>query len=163
MLSHIPPWVFAILALLIYVGHRQTRPRQLLPRSVIGTALAMAGLSLWGVVTAFGLSPAPLLFWAIGMSIANTVGRGLLAPSGMAFLPSSGRVQVPGSWLPLGLMLGIFSVKFVLGFAAGVGAPVVAQSASAAAVALALGMLSGGFSARALAVRRVARQAGGPV
>jgi hypothetical protein len=60
-------------------------------------------------------------------------------------------------------MLGIFLVKFLLGLAAGVGSPVVAHSPAAAVVALVLGLLSGGFSARAIAVVRVARDATGAV
>lgn len=81
MLSHIPAWVFAVLVLLLFLGYCQSRPRDLAPRTVVAVAAAMAGFSLWGLVSAFGPSPAPLLCWALGMGVAVSVGPRLVAPA----------------------------------------------------------------------------------
>lgn len=157
MLAHIPAWVLAVLALLLALGVMQSRPRLVAPAVVLGVASALAAYSLWGVVGSFGLHATVVLCWVVGITTAVLVGRSLLAPRGMAFRADLRRVFVPGSWLPLVLMLGIFGLKFALGFAAGMGRPVVSGSLAAAAVALSLGLFSGAFLARARAIHAAAR------
>ena len=158
MLSHIPPWVFAVLLLLVFLGLRQARPRLMAPALAVGIGSLMVGLSLWGLWSTFGTDPATLLCWALGLGLALAAGRRWLAPRGMT-LAADARVRVPGSWLPLALMLGIFGLKFALGYEAATGHPVTAHSLAGAAVAGLLGSFSGSFFARALAVRRFARSA----
>jgi hypothetical protein len=152
MLAYIPVWVFAILALLLALGFVQSRPRLVAPRVIRSVAVGLALYSLWGVVGAFGFTPLPVLCWALGLVAALVLARSLVAPRGMVFDAQVRRVQVPGSWLPLVLMLGIFGVKFGLGFSAGMGAPVQSGSLVAATAAAMLGLLSGLFLARARAV-----------
>jgi hypothetical protein len=67
-------------------------------------------------------------------------------------------VLVPGSSLPLVLMVCIFAAKFVVGFVAGAHLEVGHSAWFAPAIGLALGLLSGAFVVRALAVLRVARR-----
>ena len=159
MLAHIPVWVFGIFLLLLALGYRQSRARDIAPAVAIIVALVMIGLSLSGVVSAFGLAPLALLAWAGAMFITLIPGAGALAPAGLTYQAGSGRVRVPGSWLPMCLMMGIFGVKFALGFAAGVGSAVTGDSLWAIAASFVLGLLSGAFSARALAIAKVARAA----
>lgn len=158
MLSSIPPWVFAILLVLLVLGYRQSRTRLVAPGSVAALALAMFCLSLYGVVTAFGVRPAPLASWAAGLAVSIAAGGRVFGPQGLSRV--AGSVQVPGSWLPLGLMLGIFVAKFVLGFATGVGSPIVREPWFIAAASFVFGLLSGGFVARALVVHRFATSSG---
>ena len=72
-----------------------------------------------------------------------------------------GVVRVPGSWVPLALLMGIFAVKFALGVAAGIRSPLLDDPAVVAAASASLGLLGGGFGARAMAVHGVARTAVG--
>ncbi len=158
MLKFIPLWVFAVLALLLGLGYLQSRTRHINPAVLRLAALGFVGYSLWGVVASFGagwLSVAP---WLAGLALAILGARPSFWSRGMSFVAASRRVLVPGSWLPLAIMLGIFGVKFALGFAAGAGSPVLPGSIAAAACALALGLFSGLFAARARAVLVVARQ-----
>jgi hypothetical protein len=158
MLSHIPLWVPAILLALLLLGYRLSRTRRVAPSQVVTLALAMLLLSLYGVVAAFGAGPEPLLSWALGIAAALALGVRAFGPRGLDWV--AGAVQVPGSWLPLGLMLGIFTGKFILGFATGIGSPIVATPWFIASASLVFGLLSGGFVARALAVHRFARSHG---
>ncbi|MBS0320433.1 MAG: hypothetical protein JSR18_07830 [Proteobacteria bacterium] len=154
MLKHIPIWVFALLGGLLIVGIAQSRRREVRPPVSLATSLGLAAYSLWGVTGAFPGSALPLAGWVVGTGIAVTMGARWLAPKGVAYLPERDRVVIPGSWTPMVLILGIFAVKFWLGFAAGTGAPVPPHSAAAACAGVVLGALSGGFTVRALTVWR---------
>ncbi len=155
MNASIPVWPFVILAVLVALGYRQSRDRVVQPGTLARVALAMLALSLYGVVAAFGPGVVPVLAWALGFAAAVFLGGPVLAPRGLAREGSA--VRVPGSWLPLFLMVGIFSAKFALGFATGVGAPVVHEAWFIAAVSAVLGLFSGAFTARATAVHRFVR------
>ncbi|MCE4556222.1 DUF6622 family protein [Roseateles cellulosilyticus] len=149
-----PLWPFAILAILMLVGWRQSRDRVVRPSTLVKVALGMLALSLYGVLTAFGANLVPLLAWAAGFAACVKLGGQLLAPRGLSH--EGAAVRVPGSWWPMGLMMGIFIAKFALGFATGVDAHVVHETWFIAAMSLLFGLLSGAFSARAKAVQRFA-------
>lgn len=155
-LSRVPLWVPALLAALTVLGVVLRRPRTTTPWVQAIVAILMTAYSFTGVLAGFDGATMPALAWLVGVGAAIALGTGALAPRGYEARDGGRSVFVPGSWLPLGLILGIFTVRFALGFAAGTGAPVGSGSAVAIGAALLLGMLSGGFAARALAVWRVA-------
>lgn len=157
MFAYIPGWVPLVLLLLVVWGLRQARTRDVRPGLLVGVAVAMFGLSLFGVVSTFGAVPAALLLWAMAYAAAAVWGARRVSSRGMALVGAA--VRVPGSWVPLALMLGIFGAKFLLGFAAGVRAGFLHELWFVAAMSAALGLLSGGFGARAVAVRRFAQAA----
>jgi hypothetical protein len=157
MVSHIPVWVFAVFGALVVLGIRQSRTRLVAPDTLVVVALAMFGLSLYGVIAAFGVNLAPLLAWALGISASASFGRRLLGPRGLERMSSS--VVIPGSWLPMGLLMAIFAAKFVLGFASAVRHPVVTEPWFIVAASFTFGILSGAFVARALVVRAFVRRA----
>lgn len=154
VIANIPVWVFAVLLGLLLLGWRQARPRVVAPAAAGAIAVAMVALSLHGVATSFGAQPIALAAWAAGIAVSVTAGRRVFDPQGLARVGHA--IRVPGSWLPLALMMGVFAAKFALGFARGVGSAVVAEPGFVVASGLAFGLLSGGFAARALAIRRFA-------
>ena len=155
--SSIPVWPFFLLAGLVMLGYRQSRDRIVQPGTLAKLALAMLALSLYGVTTAFGASMVPVLAWALAFAAAVFIGGPLLAPRGLT--KEGAAVRMPGSWVPMGLMLGIFMTKFGLGFATGMGAHVLQEVWFVAAVSAVLGLFSGAFAARATAVHRFVRTA----
>ncbi len=158
MLAFIPPWVPALLLGLVFLGYRQSLPRTVRPATLVAVALAMLGLSLYGVVSAFGVEPAALLPWAIGYAVTSCVGTTPFGCRGLS--PAGALVHIPGSWVPLALILAIFTAKTALGLVAGMHSPLLHEARFIAAMSAVLGALSGGFGARALAVRRCAAAAG---
>lgn len=119
MNASIPPWVFAILAAIVVAGLVQRRTRLRSPLSMTVIAAGMGALSLSGVASVFGSGAPTMGTWALGL--AAGAGLAWAAGIGRGLVPVAGgrQVRVPGSWLPLGLMLGIFGVRFALGMAAG--------------------------------------------
>ena len=154
MLASIPVWVPAVFLGLLFLGYRQSLPRTVKSSTLVAVALAMLGFSLYGVVSTFGAEPLALLLWAAAYAITVSLGLRFLAPRGLAAVGTS--VHVPGSWVPLVLLLAIFAAKFALGFAAGVRSPLLHHLWFVATMSVVLGALSGGFGARAVAVHRCA-------
>ena len=103
MTNSIPLWPFAILAGLVALGWRQSRDRVVQPGTLAKVAVAMLVLSLYGVMAAFGVGLVPVLAWAAGFAAAAWVGAPVFAPRGLS--REGGSVRVPGSWLPLALMV----------------------------------------------------------
>ena len=153
----IPAWVPAVLLLLLFLGYRQSTTRDVRPAALVSVAAVMFFFSLYGVIKAFGGDAVAIALWATGYAAVMAFGGKLFSSARMAAVGA--RVRVPGSWIPLGLFMGTFFAKFVLGFATGVHSPLVQSVWFMDAMSLAFGALSGGFGARALAVQRVAKAA----
>lgn len=155
MWSHIPVWVFAILLGLIAIGLRQTRTRVVKPAVLVSVATGLLVYSARGVTSAFGVQPAALLAWATGLALALGLLMRWVAPQGL--VRQGQAVQVPGSWLPMALLLSIFLAKFALGMANGLGASFVQATWFVVLSSAVFGLLSGSFAARAWAVHRCAQ------
>ncbi|MBS0315875.1 MAG: hypothetical protein JSR49_01980 [Proteobacteria bacterium] len=161
ILIHTPLWVFALFLLLLWLGMRQMLPHQVkLPRATL-LPLAMVGLSLYGVASAFGQSPGgPLALagWAIGAAVLAPVVLLRALPAGVRYDAANRRFQLPGSVVPLVLMMGIFCVKYAVGVKLALD-PALAQHAGfALAIGTAYGAFSGTFAARAARLWRLALQ-----
>jgi hypothetical protein len=156
MLAHIPTWVFFLFAGLFALGLWLGRPRAVSPRLQIIVAVGFLGYSLWGVISAFGTSALVLLLWAGGVVLSVSALRGLFGPQGLTRSQPPSKVYVPGSWIPLVLIMGVFLGRFLIGFAQGAHLSLATHLLFAPGVSVALGMLSGGVMARAIAVHRFA-------
>ncbi|WP_043817827.1 DUF6622 family protein, partial [Rubrivivax gelatinosus] len=65
ILLHTPRWVFVVLAVLVVMGLRASRPQNASLRRCVGLPLALSAVSLAGTTSAFGTQPAALLAWAL--------------------------------------------------------------------------------------------------
>lgn len=118
-ISHTPIWVWPLLALLIFIGVLALKPRAIsLPRLLILPAVFL----VLSVLSALG-SPLPRLealgIWLAGMVLGALLGR-LAAPrQGVVIDRPRRRVSVPGSVVPLLLILVIFIGRYAFGYAFG--------------------------------------------
>lgn len=140
--SHTPSWVWALLALLLVLGWKQSRPgRYSLNRSA-AMPLAMVVLSVYGTVSAFGATPQVLAAWcAAALPLAWLVSRTAL-PHGTRYDATLRSFSLPGSWTPMVLIMGIFLTKYAVGVALAL-EPARAHDPQFALVAA---LLYGGFS-----------------
>jgi hypothetical protein len=155
ILTHLPLWVYAIFAVLVFFGWRQSRTRVVAPAMTAGIAAGMLSLSIYGVIGNFGLHLLPLAAWAVGMALSMLLGRGLVGPRGLEIADKG--VRIPGSWLPFVLMMSIFSAKMGLGIATAMGAGVIREPWFIAASSFTFGLFSGAFAARAITVQAFVR------
>ncbi len=156
ILGGTPAWVWGLLALLVALGLSQTVPRRVTARRATILPAVMVALSASGVLATFGARPIALAAWAAGLGLAIQLGQDAVAPRGARWLAESARFELPGSWLPLGLILAIFCVKYGVGVSLAFTPSLVSQLPFEAAVGLAYGGFSGLFAARAIALRRLA-------
>lgn len=159
VLKSTPGWVWGLLAALVTLGLTQVRTRKVSALRMALTPVAMTGFSLWGTASAFGSSPLfgyVLFAWAAG-AIALLALMGTRQPHPAARYDAATRsFTLPGSWLPLALILGIFSVKYVVGVEL-VMQPALAHDGLYTLVAGGLyGLFSGAFAGRALRTFRLA-------
>jgi hypothetical protein len=147
-----PTWVFVLFVALVAVGLLQTRPRRLAPPRVALLPAAFLAFSLYGVISVFGMSAPVLLTWATGIAAAMLLNRTLRQPRGVTWDAARGTFHIPGSWVPLTLMMVIFFTRYAItvslalqpSLAGGLGFPSLAG--------FAYGLMSGTFLARALQV-----------
>ena len=150
ILRHTPLWVFAILAALVLLGLQRMRARDLTTRQLFILPAAMAVLSAFGLWQSFGASLMALGGWIAAIVVALLVGRMLPLQDGVQYSPATRRIHVPGSWVPLVLMMTIFFLRYVAAVSLAIQPALHADTAFAAAIGLAYGLSTGVFAARAL-------------
>jgi hypothetical protein len=153
ILQQVPVWVFGLLAALVALGLLQTRTRQVPRRRLLGIGIALTLVTLAGVaqlwrntpwlglgLISWGLS-CLFVTWAFGQSHEQT------RPEHAA---NSGRLTVPGSWLPLALYMAIFFCKFVVGMLSATAPELLHNVSSAIGISALYGLFSELFNARTM-------------
>ena len=158
-LQHTPTWVFALFAALLALGVSMSFPRTVSLRRSLMLPLALLALSLMGVASAFGSQPLALPAWGVGLAAALLALHGRLDTSAVRFSAQTRRFHVPGSWVPLVLMMALFSLKFGVGVALALQPELRHSAGLAVPASAAYGLFSGVFLGRALALWTLARQA----
>jgi hypothetical protein len=162
ILQQTPDWVWGLLAALTSIGLKQTLPRRRSLRASISLPLVMVFLSLYGVASAFPSQPLALIAWAGGGAVTLLLAQTLRVWGEIRWLPQERSVLMPGSWLPLVLLLGLFVVKFAVAVALSMTPGLAVDAGFAGFTGLVYGAFSGVFLARTLAVWRVVRSSSLP-
>ncbi len=154
---HTPAWVFVLLAALIALGVQQCFARTVSPVRVAVLPVAMVLLAALGVRSAFAAQPWALLAWAGVAAAVLAVMLRRPAPAGMRWDAAARRFALPGSAVPLLLILAIFITKYAVAVALAVQPGAAASLAVAVGVSALYGVFSGVFAGRALRLLRLAR------
>ena len=156
IVQHTPAWVWGLLASLVALGLWQTRPLEISLTRVTVLPLVLTALSLSGVLNAFGHLPIAFVAWAAGVAAALALARKAVTVRGASWSASRGLLHVPGSWLPLVLIVSLFAVKYGAGVSLALAPALASDWAFAGLCSLAYGSFSGLFLARALSLRSLA-------
>jgi hypothetical protein len=166
ILAATPPWVWLLLAGLLWLGIGMLRRRTVSARRAAVTPVVMVGLSLWGTISAFGHSALfvdVLLAWAVAaLLLAATVGS-MPAPTGTSYNPQDRTFSVPGSWVPLVLIAGIFLVKYVVGVEVAMNPSLPHDGSYSLTYGVVYGVFSGIFAGRSLRLARLALRPAAPL
>ncbi|MDO9359878.1 MAG: hypothetical protein Q7T70_12895 [Polaromonas sp.] len=159
VLSKTPLWVGGLFAALLALGLSQTRDRQVSQLRMAIMPLAMNGLSLWGTASAFGKSPLfgyVMLAWAVGALLTGSLVAMTSPPAGTRHDAASRSFSIPGSWLPMALILGIFLTKYIVGVDLTMQPGLAQDSQYTLVVGSLYGVFSGTFAGRAIRLWRLA-------
>jgi hypothetical protein len=156
ILRHTPPWVFVVLALLVVLGVRRLRANALHPRQLLILPVVMTALSAFGLWQVFGANTVAVAAWIAVFAAALAVGWSLSAQDGVQYSATTNRIHVPGSALPLVLMMTIFFLRYGVAVSLAIDPALRTQTFFVAAVGAAYGCSSGCFAARALRTWRSA-------
>jgi uncharacterized membrane protein (DUF2068 family) len=158
IVQHAPRWVWFLLAALLALGVSLSFPRRMSLRRAIVVPVAMVTLSLAGVVSAFAHTPLALVAWALGIAAALAATRALGLWRGIAWSAADARLVVPGSWLPLLMIVTLFAIKFCVGALLAMNPALAHDTGFAASAGLAYGAFSGLFFGRGVVMWQVARR-----
>ena len=156
IVQHTPTWVWGLFATLVAFGLSQARDRAVSLTRLTILPLVLLALSFSGVVSTFAHATIAILAWGVGVAAAIALGRRFLKVRGASWSPETGLLHVPGSWLPLAMMVALFLIKYGVGATLAINHAMAADTTFGAACGLAYGSFSGLFAARALGLRSLA-------
>ncbi|WP_404303202.1 DUF6622 family protein [Alicycliphilus denitrificans] len=154
-----PAWVWGLLAALLWLGLSQMLPRHAGPRRVLLMPLALSAFSAWGLLSAFGAGAGgrALAAWLLATAAATLASLALRAapPAGVRFDAQTLRFRLPGSPMPLLLILAIFLTKYLVGVELALQPQLAHDSHFALQVAALYGLYNGLLLARAARLWRL--------
>ena len=156
--SHVPTWVWAILGYIVFMGLKQTREMRLTRLRLIALPTFWLCFGAWGVIGHYGVASLPTALWiaglALGLSLmlrADWAGR-----LGARYDAETSSYVVPGSWVPLALMLSIFIAKFAQGVLLALHPEWASMIAVQLGTGLVFGTISGAMLGRSVSILRTA-------
>nr|WP_162583700.1 DUF6622 family protein [Variovorax sp. PBS-H4] len=156
ILTHTPRWVFVLFALLVWLGIKQMFASSVSLVRVTVLPVAMAGLSFFGMLSAFGDSPVALLGWAGAVSVLLLTVQRWPLPAATRYNAATRTFHLPGSAAPLALMMGIFFTKYAVGVLLAMHPEVARHTGFALGIGTLYGAFSGIFAARTLRLWKLA-------
>jgi hypothetical protein len=154
-----PTWVWVLLAALVWLGFTQVRDREASLVRVSVMPLVMTGFAIFGMVSAFGSSPMfgyDMLAWMLTAAVMFAAIGTTNPPAGTQFHPATRSFRLPGSWIPLALIVAVFLTRYVVNVDLAM-QPALARDGQYTLIVSALyGLTSGMFIGRAARLWRLA-------
>jgi hypothetical protein len=159
ILLHTPRWVFVLFFALLALGVSQLFSREVPLRRASMLPVAMVGLSLYGVVSAFHAQPLALAAWAACGAVTVALTLRVPLPAAVRYEPATRSFAMPGSVVPLALMMGVFFTKYAAGVVFSQAPQLTADAAIALGLSALYGVFSGLFLGRAVRLWKLAAAA----
>jgi Family of unknown function (DUF6622) len=159
IVRHTPLWVFILFFVLLGLGYAASRTRTVSRRRVAILPAALILFSAYGVVSGFGYRPAGIVAWFAGIGLASLLNHEIFRlPRGAGYSEATRSFALPGSWIPLTLMLTIFFAKYAVAVALALEPALIGTTGFVTGMCLLYGLLSGMFFASALTLWRLMRE-----
>ncbi|HYW56523.1 MAG TPA: DUF6622 family protein [Polaromonas sp.] len=151
-----PLWVWGLLAALLVLGISQTRNRSVGLARIVVLPLGMGAFSLYGTISAFDASPTVLGGWAAGLVLLLLVVTQMPRPAGASYNSATRQVHLPGSKVPMALIMGVFLTKYTVGASLMLDPDINANATFALTISTIYGVFTGIFAGRAIHLMRLA-------
>lgn len=159
IVRHTPLWVWLLLAALLALGLSQRRGRFVQPARLLILPLVLLGLGLSSMAAAFSALPLVGVAWVAALLMSLTLALRLKPPAGTHWDAAAGRLFLAGSWMPLFIILVIFTLRYTTAVSLALHPAWRTDLAVQLPLALAFGSLSGLFLGRTLGLWRLTRAA----
>ena len=163
ILTRTPLWVWGLLAALLALGFSQARSRTVGLARITLLPLGLGAFSLYGTVSAFGATPAVIGSWLLATTLLLLVVTQMPLPAGTHYDSATRQFQLPGSWVPMALIMCIFMTKYVVGVSLVMHPELKANANFSLAMGTLYGFYSGIFAGRAVRLIRLGRPVLRPV
>jgi len=157
ILEHTPVWVWVVFAAILLLGLQQTRTRDVSIARATILPVVMILLSLSGVLGAFAHVPLAWVAWAAGVGLSLLLAGKAVAVRGASRSAQPDHLRIPGSFVPVILILAVFTTKYTAGIALAMNPSLALNAGVAVALSLVYGAFSGLFWSRAQSLRAVIR------
>jgi len=116
ILTHTPWWVFVLFFYLLKVGIDATKPRVVSMKKLFILPAVFLAISINSLISSFSIGLLTLAVYATSLAIGIIGGWALVRNLNLHFDHKHHLVKMPGSFVPLILVLTIFSTKYYLGY-----------------------------------------------
>jgi hypothetical protein len=149
-----PPWVWVLLAFLLFLGIRALRPSTapLWRIAILPTVFCVWGL--YGLFNLHSLTAERILPWVGAIAVGIIAGMRIAALQPIRADKTRGLVRAPGGPLTLILILGVFASKYVFGVLHAIRPDLFAQPQFWLAELLLSGVLTAMFAGRFIGLWR---------
>jgi hypothetical protein len=148
ILSQVPSGVWFLLVALVALGLSQTRERWVSASRLRRMPLAFLAFSAWSTVGAFGWQGLTVLGFLAGVWTTRQIVVASGWPGAARHDAQRDAYLVPGSWMPLAVMMGIFVLKFLVGMTLAMNPALAHEAAVVMGVSALNGALGSLFLAR---------------
>ncbi len=151
IVTRTPIWVWIILAALVFLGTQALRTRTVKRFTVL---IAPIAFLILGLVSSRGT--VAFAAWAIALLAVGTFTFFVWKPTaGARYVPEGDRLQMPGSVVPMLLMLTIFILNYAINVTLAINPALRSELVWQIVPSVVLGVLSGLFAGRALTMYRL--------
>jgi hypothetical protein len=157
ILQHTPRWVWAMLAALLALGALHLRARRVSRSRLLVLPAVLTLLGLLSTTSSFTPAAAALATWALAFAAGLALARRMPPPRGARWDTTGRTLQLPGSVLPLLLILAIFTLRYAGGVSLALHPQWSASLAAALPISGAYGAIAGSLVGRTLGLLRSAR------
>jgi hypothetical protein len=159
-----PPWVWFLLAALLWMGFTQTRAREASLARVSAMPVVMTAYSVFGTVSAFGRSTMfgyTMMAWMLAAAVTFAFVATRPAAPGPEYHPATRTFALPGTWTTLGLIAAIFLTRYVVNVDVAINPALARDGHYTLVVGALFGVFSGVFIGRAARLWRIAAEGRG--
>ena len=152
LLSSLPTWVYLLFFALLHLGYKQTQTRTVSKTRLTVLPSVWIAFSLYNVLTVPNSTLLALLAWVLGLGFAFFINIHFLHRQPVQITQVGQDYVVPGSWIPMILMMTIFFFKMIQGYLVG-NHLVTPHTTNYIIISSCIsGLISGSFLARALSI-----------
>jgi len=116
----------------------------------------MSALSLAGIISSFGLTTIPLAAWGAALTMATVVGYTFFRDTRIHSNATDGTFFIPGSWVPLVVMMAIFFTKYLYAVMNAFNPEIFSTPIFIGTLSAVYGLFSGYFSSRTVNLIKLA-------